>query len=129
MVEESRVLSSSAFAGGRRARHLPGGLFAKPAVQHAPGSAAEDWSDPKQPKLADGPAADEEGRTVQRAGLTEVLVTGMLMRWIRVKAEANRNRREAGRRLPMRRAHDDEQNIMLVRASVDEGREEAVLTG
>ena len=46
---------------------------------------------------------------VLRAGFTEVLVTGMLIRWIRVSAEADGDRREALRRALVGRAEDDEQ--------------------
>jgi len=52
-------------------------------VQHASRSAAEDWSDPKQPELADSQPPTKRAGPVERAGLTEVFVTGMLTRWIK----------------------------------------------
>ena len=39
----------------------------------------------EQPELAHGPVTDKSATPVLRAGLTEVLVTGMLMRWMRVR--------------------------------------------
>ena len=46
---------------------------------------------------------------VERAGFTEVLVTGMLTRWISVSDEADRERREAAGRPRVGGAEDHEQ--------------------
>ena len=45
----------------------------------------------------------------ERAGFTEVLVTGMLIRWMSVSVEADGQRREARGRAPVRHPVDDEQ--------------------
>jgi len=65
---------------------------------------------------------------VERAGLTEVSSPDADEVDQR-QAESNRNRREACRCLPMRRAHDDEQEHHCQPDLGYEGGEEAVLTG
>ena len=47
---------------------------------------ADDGRHPEEPELLERPAADEKRRPVLRAGFTEVLVTGMLIRWMSVSA-------------------------------------------
>ena len=57
----------------------------QPARDQAGDDGADDRRKPEQPKLDDILAAREQGRPVLRAGLTEVLVTGIDTRWISVR--------------------------------------------
>ncbi len=61
-------------------------VFQQGAIQHAAEDPADDWHDPEQPQLLQRPAAWKIATAVLRAGLTEVLVTGMLIKWMRVSA-------------------------------------------
>src|SRR5215212_1459884 len=45
----------------RRAGHQCGGLLADPAIDNATDGAADQRSEPEQPELSEGPAADEDG--------------------------------------------------------------------
>ena len=58
----------------------------QPAVEHAADGAAEQRRHPEQPELAQSAQPPANTATaVLRAGLTEVLVTGIEIRWIRVR--------------------------------------------
>jgi hypothetical protein len=50
------------------------------AVQRATRRRASDWHYPEEPELLQGEATDDDRRPVLRAGLTDVLLTGMLTR-------------------------------------------------
>ena len=77
MNTSSRPLSSRTrrFPG-----YLGGRLRAEPAIQQAAGGSTDQGRDPEQQQLRKRPIADEDAGPMLRAGFTEVLVTGMLMR-------------------------------------------------
>ena len=62
------------------------GLAGEARVRESRDSGAHDWRDPEEPELRERPAARQTPPgPVERAGLTERLVTGMPMRWISVR--------------------------------------------
>ena len=53
-------------------------------VRRAGDQAAGEWSEDEQPELEMASPPANRRAPMERAGFTEVLVTGMLIRWIRV---------------------------------------------
>jgi hypothetical protein len=47
---------------------------------------ADDGGDPEQPQLGGAPSPLKKATAVERAGLTDVLLMGVEMRWISVRA-------------------------------------------
>ena len=60
-------------------------MLADPAVYDAAQDTPYKRGHDEQPKLADGPTSYKRAGPMLRAGLTDVLVTGMLIRWINVR--------------------------------------------
>jgi hypothetical protein len=61
-------------------RRVRGFLAANPAIDHAGQSGADNGGHPKEPKCDSAQPPTKRAATVPRAGFTEVLVTGMLIR-------------------------------------------------
>ena len=85
-----RQPSVASGSGAARASRPRGTRRSRPPI-----AAPDQGSEPEHPQLAECVAPANRAGPVERAGFTEVLLTGMLTRWIRVSDEADRERREA----------------------------------
>ena len=70
----------------RGAGHLGRGLFAEPPIDDRTRGASEQRRDPEQPELLIAQPPTNSAGPVLRAGLTDVLVTGIDTRWMSVSA-------------------------------------------
>ena len=93
----------------RRTGNLPLRLTAQPAIDDAAEDAADERRDPEQPELRERRTADDQCRSGGARGIDRRIGDRNAHKVNKRQAEADGQRRKAGRRFAVRRAHDDEE--------------------
>ena len=91
------------------AGNLPVRLAARPAIVNAADDAADEQHDPEQPELRERRAANDQRRPGRARRIDRRIGDRNAHEVNQRQAKADRQWGEAGRRLAVRRAHDDEQ--------------------